>query len=725
MKKHSFLFYFFLWPFLLVFYFYKYLFKALHYIFQFLYSCILHIIDYCSIHHPFHKAMYYFKNTILYCYKCSVVASRIVYASVLALYIAFVGVLFNTRESISQYIITFLLSLCVLAIAIVIASLIFRAIYRLITYFHGKSESSSKPSSSTTEISRSEEPSHEIHGSEEPSSQTHGSEEPSSQTHGSEEPSSQIHGSEEPSSQTHGSEEPSSQIHGSEEPSSQIPDSKEDNISNSNINSIENKNNIISDSSLLKNIHINLANAPASDERMRLPLSASYTVSFEEFCKYIVQEGDATVNMLQVNFGLTFFEASDLFSKLEAYGIVGHDCPPYHRNVLVSQSELLQFFSDNIISDDDKKITYKTTSPIVYDVIETDNGFKTVIKKYGQHNETPYWKQIRNGARMEFEMNNLDLTNVTLFFNNGILCRVMPDVQSYYSARYYVIDGSFFDTYSLSDVEAIPIPSFNESYGTPVYNLEYLLKMRASQERDKKNYDLSYALMYKSIDGMKASKLNYGKKEYMRFIMWLYKDDRINEAVTLENRLRREIPEVFDINLYHKNYFISKLNECKAFNTDYIYCDGHIGACSECAKYQNRVYCLSGNDLSFPKLPDFVYEYGGFHPGCRHSFSPYLGGSITDRRGNIVDTLSYSNRPFEDDRTSEEITINTEFNEKHRKEQAHENDLKAFYVLRHQLPDTMPASYQTFKRYKSKNTPEYAAIVAVANERGISSSLLN
>lgn len=685
MKKHSFLFYFFLWPFLLVFYSYKYLFKALSCIFQFLYSCILHIADYCSIHHPFHKAMYYFKNTILYCYKCSVVASRIVYASVLALYIAFVGVLFNSCESISQYIITFLLSLCVLAIAIVIASLIFRAIYRLITYFHVKSEPSSKPSSLTTETSRSEELSHEIHDSK----------------------------------------EPSPQIHGSEEPSSQMPDSKEDNISNSNINSIENKNNTIYDSSLLKNIHINLANAPASDERMRLPSSASYTVSFEEFCKYIVQKGDATVNMLQVNFGLTFFEASDLFSKLEAYGIVGHDCPPYHRNVLVSQSELLQFFSDNIISDDDKKITYKTTSPIVYDVIETDNGFKTVIKKYGQHNETPYWKQIRNGARMEFEMNNLDLTNVTLFFNNGILCRVMPDVQSYYSARYYVIDGSFFDTYSLSDVEAIPIPSFNESYGTPVYNLEYLLKIRASQERDKKNYDLSYALMYKSIDGMKASKLNYGKKEYMRFIMWLYKDGRINEAVTLENRLRREIPEVFDINLYHRNYFISKLNECKAFNTDYIYCDGHIGACSECAKYQNRVYCLSGNDLSFPKLPDFVYEYGGFHPGCRHSFSPYLGGSITDRRGNIVDTLSYSNRPFEDDRTSEEITINTEFNEKHCKQQAHENDLKAFYVLRHQLPDIMPDSYQTFKRYKSKNTPEYTAIVAVANERGISSSLLN
>ena len=101
-----------------------------------------------------------------------------------------------------------------------------------------------------------------------------------------------------------------------------MPDSKEDNISNSNINSIENKNNTIYDSSLLKNIHINLANAPASDERMRLPSSASYTVSFEEFCKYIVQKGDATVNMLQVNFGLTFFEASDLFSKLEGLFIM-------------------------------------------------------------------------------------------------------------------------------------------------------------------------------------------------------------------------------------------------------------------------------------------------------------------------------------------------------------------------------------------------------------------
>ena len=304
-------------------------------------------------------------------------------------------------------------------------------------------------------------------------------------------------------------------------------------------------------------IRTKVSNSPISEESMHFPANASYTVSFEAFCRFIVEKGDATVSMLQTDFGITFFEAADLFSNLENYRIVGPDCPPRPRTVLVSLDELDTFFSNNIISDDDKKKVYKTNSPVIYDIVESDNAFKIKLKDYRPSNTIPYWKQLRNGKRMEFERNNIDLTTVTIFFHNGIICRIVPDVQSYYSARYYVIEGNFYDTYSLEDVKSIPIPVFNESYGTPVYNLEYLLKMRASEEREKENYELSYALMYKAIEGMKASQIMYGKKEYMQFIMWLYKDGRIEEAAMLEKRLRREEPEVFDINIFHKKHFIS------------------------------------------------------------------------------------------------------------------------------------------------------------------------
>ena len=457
---------------------------------------------------------------------------------------------------------------------------------------------------------------------------------------------------------------------------------------------------------------------------MHFPANASYTVSFEAFCRFIVEKGDATVSMLQTDFGITFFEAADLFSNLENYRIVGPDCPPRPRTVLVSLDELDTFFSNNIISDDDKKKVYKTNSPVIYDIVESDNAFKIKLKDYRPSNTIPYWKQLRNGKRMEFERNNIDLTTVTIFFHNGIICRIVPDVQSYYSARYYVIEGNFYDTYSLEDVKSIPIPVFNESYGTPVYNLEYLLKMRASEEREKENYELSYDLMYKTIECMKASRIMYGKKEYLQFIMWLYKDGRIEEAAMLEKRLRREEPEVFDINLFHKNHFLSAIKQCKDFDTDYIYCGGHTCTCSECAKYQNRVYSISGKDSAYPKLPDFVYEYGGFHPGCRHCFYPFSGDSIADKNGNYVDALEYSNRPFVDDRTPEEIEGYNQYLKKAEKERLHDENLKAFYILKKELPDVMPKSYSTFAQYKAHNSDKYINILNSANEKGITSSLL-
>ena len=471
-------------------------------------------------------------------------------------------------------------------------------------------------------------------------------------------------------------------------------------------------------------IRTKVSNSPISEESMHFPANASYTVSFEAFCRFIVEKGDATVSMLQTDFGITFFEAADLFSNLENYRIVGPDCPPRPRTVLVSLDELDTLFSNNIISDDDKKKVYKTNSPVIYDIVESDNAFKIKLKDYRPSNTIPYWKQLRNGKRMEFERNNIDLTTVTIFFHNGIICRIVPDVQSYYSARYYVIEGNFYDTYSLEDVKSIPIPVFNESYGTPVYNLEYLLKMRASEEREKENYELSYALMYKAIEGMKASRIMYGKKEYVQFIMWLYKDGRIEEAAMLEKRLRREEPEVFDINLFHKNHFLSEIKQCNDLGTDYVYCGGHTYTCSECAKYQNRVYSISGKDSAYPKLPDFVYEYGGFHPGCRHGFHPFFGDSIADKNGNYVDALEYSNRPFVDDRTPEEIEGYNQYLKKAEKERLRDENLKDFYILKKELPDVIPKSYSTFAKYKAHNSDKYINILNSANEKGITSSLL-
>ncbi len=821
MKKHSFLFYFFLWPFLLLFAIYKYLFIALSHII----SYIEYGIDYFISRHPidFRSIFNHIKELIIYCYHRSVMISRIMYISILALNIIFTGFLFNSCKFTFQYIMVSLLFTFMLIVSAILASYIFLGVDKLVGHFRQNiqlknsinenpaeiPDNKTMPPTSNGETPVSDEIKNDVvetlTNTTDSLQNTSGNIEPLTTVEckstlktnettwllkdidlviqnvaeniGTPSPVAAQSETVNDSSVLDDKEDiVDTQLSNIEKPQGNSTDIETTTISEYEATPISNSDSSLvteaitsttndnkdvkADTSLITKsecvndspapeekentaelhpnntevskvnlsdtfkIRTKVSNSPISEESMHFPANASYTVSFEAFCRFIVEKGDATVSMLQTDFGITFFEAADLFSNLENYRIVGPDCPPRPRTVLVSLDELDTLFSNNIISDDDKKKVYKTNSPVIYDIVESDNAFKIKLKDYRPSNTIPYWKQLRNGKRMEFERNNIDLTTVTIFFHNGIICRIVPDVQSYYSARYYVIEGNFYDTYSLEDVKSIPIPVFNESYGTPVYNLEYLLKMRASEEREKENYELSYALMYKAIEGMKASRIMYGKKEYVQFIMWLYKDGRIEEAAMLEKRLRREEPEVFDINLFHKNHFLSEIKQCNDLGTDYVYCGGHTYTCSECAKYQNRVYSISGKDSAYPKLPDFVYEYGGFHPGCRHGFHPFFGDSIADKNGNYVDALEYSNRPFVDDRTPEEIEGYNQYLKKAEKERLRDENLKDFYILKKELPDVIPKSYSTFAKYKAHNSDKYINILNSANEKGITSSLL-
>nr|DAS48328.1 MAG TPA: minor capsid protein [Caudoviricetes sp.] len=821
MKKHSFLFYFFLWPFLLLFAIYKYLFIALSHII----SYIEYGIDYFISRHPidFRSIFNHIKELIIYCYHRSVMISRIMYISILALNIIFTGFLFNSCKFTFQYIMVSLLFIFMLIVSAILASYIFLGVDKLVGHFRQNiqlknsinenpaeiPDNKTMPPTSNGETPVSDEIKNDVvetlTNTTDSLQNTSGNIEPLTTVEckstlktnettwllkdidlviqnvaeniGTPSPVAAQSETVNDSSVLDDKEDiVDTQLSNIEKPQGNSTDIETTTISEYEATPISNSDSSLvteaitsttndnkdvkADTSLITKsecvndspapeekentaelhpnntevskvnlsdtfkIRTKVSNSPISEESMHFPANASYTVSFEAFCRFIVEKGDATVSMLQTDFGITFFEAADLFSNLENYRIVGPDCPPRPRTVLVSLDELDTLFSNNIISDDDKKKVYKTNSPVIYDIVESDNAFKIKLKDYRPSNTIPYWKQLRNGKRMEFERNNIDLTTVTIFFHNGIICRIVPDVQSYYSARYYVIEGNFYDTYSLEDVKSIPIPVFNESYGTPVYNLEYLLKMRASEEREKENYELSYALMYKAIEGMKASRIMYGKKEYVQFIMWLYKDGRIEEAAMLEKRLRREEPEVFDINLFHKNHFLSEIKQCNDLGTDYVYCGGHTYTCSECAKYQNRVYSISGKDSAYPKLPDFVYEYGGFHPGCRHGFHPFFGDSIADKNGNYVDALEYSNRPFVDDRTPEEIEGYNQYLKKAEKERLRDENLKDFYILKKELPDVIPKSYSTFAKYKAHNSDKYINILNSANEKGITSSLL-
>lgn len=113
---------------------------------------------------------------------------------------------------------------------------------------------------------------------------------------------------------------------------------------------------------------------------------------------------------------------------------------------------------------------------------------------------------------------------------------------------------------------------------------------------------------------------------------------------------------------------ISPIAEKVMFNaqlleTDLVILDAHASTCEECAKYQGRVFSLSGKSKLFPKVPDCFFRFGAIHKDCGHSFHPYIHEvndpeleytltvhSLIDPRYGR-DIVTFSNRPFIDDRS--------------------------------------------------------------------------
>lgn len=342
---------------------------------------------------------------------------------------------------------------------------------------------------------------------------------------------------------------------------------------------------------------------------------------------------------------------------------------------------------------------------------------------YKSNNKTAKWSGIRQSEAMELEEKNVDLKKVTIYYKNGTIVNVIPDVYSYYKAQYYVIDGVKYDSYNIDSIKKIPVPNYCSSCdGTPVYNLEYIIKMRAGQERREGHNDLAYALFSKSLEIMKVSNVLYNKKDFMPIINWLYEDGNFDEADKLLEKIRKDNPSVFDDKFRSQELVKRVLNTCKDLDCDYIISSSHHCTCAECAKLQNRVFCISGKDKRFPKLPETVLINGGFHDGCRHDFHPFFIEAdimLHDKNGKEQDTIKYSNRPFIDDRTESE----KESYEQYQKEAAHaefvERTKRSYYVLKHKYPELMPKSYSAFSRIRNANTARYQEIKRIADNENL------
>ena len=182
-------------------------------------------------------------------------------------------------------------------------------------------------------------------------------------------------------------------------------------------------------------------------------------------------------------------------------------------------------------------------------------------------NTTPLWKSVPSEEnRRKDLLNGIDYKTVRIVFKDREIIDVSPDVNNYYLASIYNIEGTDYNITNISDVNNIPVPSVRDIHpglGTPTYRLEYLLRLHAGMERDNGNIVLAYALMDKGTKMLPFSPFDWQRQDYLREYYWLLDDDRLEDAENFKQYILPLLPDFYSKNekikeIQHRNYAILK-----------------------------------------------------------------------------------------------------------------------------------------------------------------------
>lgn len=129
---------------------------------------------------------------------------------------------------------------------------------------------------------------------------------------------------------------------------------------------------------------------------------------------------------------------------------------------------------------------------------------------------------------------------------------------------------------------------------------------------------------------------------------------------------------------------------------DLVYVNRVGITCEMCAKYQGRVYSISGNDERFPKL-DVRPPY---HGHCVHNATAWVEDYQEEE--DIQKVIKDSNRPFTDNRTEQNIRKYEEI----QREKSQKNETRKQWIrYKARMPD-LP-DLRTFASQKARDTELY------------------
>lgn len=309
MKKHSFLFYFFLWPFWLVFTFYKYFFIAIFHLMGY----IEHGIDTFISNHPIHfrPMLQRVKELILYCYNRSAMISRTMYISLLALDIIFTGFLLNRCTTIFHYILVFLSFIFIFIVSGILGSCIFLLIDRLLSRFKRNTEADNIESSSCEADSTS---------GKESTDNTLSTTNSDELTHNTPEFHNEIYDTSttdtcEPVQDTDYLSEPL--------PYSDIHENVSEEKLLEPVECTTNTYELMHDTDFISECLRYVHNRDSASKEKTLIINNPETIAtIENVGKYAITEGTITATMIQHQFNASFFTACSIIDTLEEYNVI-------------------------------------------------------------------------------------------------------------------------------------------------------------------------------------------------------------------------------------------------------------------------------------------------------------------------------------------------------------------------------------------------------------------
>lgn len=141
---------------------------------------------------------------------------------------------------------------------------------------------------------------------------------------------------------------------------------------------------------------------------------------------------------------------------------------------------------------------------------------------------------------------------------------------------------------------------------------------------------------------------------------------------------------------------IARENQLIENGYDLVKMTEHYPTCELCARFQGRVYSISGKDKRFPAL-SMVYAggYHNVHPNCAHSMTPWIE-ELEDFK-TVKEEIEKSNLPFVDTRNQSEIDL---YNQQQAENKRIRQDLYQYERYKSSLGEDAPKTFRAFRRLK-------------------------